>query len=87
MESRSSALSMPVALSVVFLLVVGSPSRAERSRPRPTFFLAAVLALAPLGLEGWEASSSLRRASFSAFLRAASAALSAAAALCGEKDV
>lgn len=79
-ESKSRALSIPVALSEPGLaLGSGPPSSCERSRPR--VFLTAVLALAPLGLDGWEASSSLRRASFSAFFRAASAAFSAAAAL------
>jgi len=54
-----------------------------RAASRPALrlvFLTAVLAL-PFGLEGREASSSFRRASFSAFLRAASAALAAAASL------
>jgi len=78
---------MPEALreeaGLLGLEVGESPSRAERSRPRDGApdFLTAVLAPAPLGFEGWEASSSFRRASFSAFFRAASAALSAAAAL------
>ncbi len=52
-------------------------SRLERSRPR-AFFAGALLLV---GLEGREASSSASRASFSAFLRAASSLLAAAAAL------
>jgi len=78
---------MPEALRAdagLFGLAEGpSPSRAERSRPRDGApdFLTAVFAPAPFGLEGWEASSSFKRASFSAFFRTASAALSAAAAL------
>jgi len=46
----------------------------------PRGFFSALGAL-PLGFEGSEASSSRRRAAFSAFLRAASAAFSAAASL------
>jgi hypothetical protein len=47
----------------------------------PRGFFSAFFAPAPLGFEGSEASSAARRASFSAFLRAASAAFSAAASL------
>jgi hypothetical protein len=81
-SKASRALSMPVAFRAVEgLFGLGeSSSRAERSRPRD-FFGGAVLPLL-VGLEGREASSSFRRASFSAFLRAASAALAAAASLC-----
>jgi hypothetical protein len=77
-DKASRALSMPVALRAVEE-VVESESRAERSRPR--FFFRAVLAPAPLGFDGWSFSSSARRASFSAFLRAASAFLFSASSL------
>ena len=52
-------------------------SSPERSRPRDFF----AGALPFVGLDGREASSSARSASFSAFLRAASSVLAAAAAL------
>ena len=71
------ALSMPVALSAARSFFDDGPSRPERSSPRD-FFGGAFFALPLLGRE---ASSSLRRASFSAFLRAASACFAAAASL------
>lgn len=79
---------MPVALSAAGpvpddddarALSALSASRAERSRPR--VFFVAVLALAPLGVARRAFSSSARRASFSAFLRAASAFLASASSL------
>jgi hypothetical protein len=75
-KSRASrALSIPVALRA---LGFSNEPRAE-SMPRAVFFSA--LGALPLGFEGKEASSSAKRASFSAFLRAASAAFAAAASL------
>ncbi len=75
---------MPVAFRVgAGLVAEGSSdgeSSAERSRV-PFDFLGAVLALAFLGLEAWDFSSSARSASRSAFLRAASAFFSASASL------
>jgi hypothetical protein len=47
----------------------------------PRGFFSAFLAPAPLGFEGSEASSSFKRASFSAFFRAASAFFASAASL------
>lgn len=60
---------MPVALSE------------PRAESMPRVFFSAFLAPVPLGFEGCDASSSLSRASFSAFLRAASSFLAAAASL------
>lgn len=90
-ERASRALSMPVALRVgaglLLLLVVveegvvsDEGSNWERSRV-PLVFLGAVFALAFLGVERCDFSSSARRASRSDFLRAASAFLSASASL------
>lgn len=77
----SRALSIPDALSVGAILSEGSEgSSCERSRV-PFVFLVAVLAFAALGVERCDFSSSARRASRSAFLRAASAFLSASASL------
>ena len=75
----SRALSIPVALREARFLSFfeDGASRPERSRPLD-FFAGAFFALPLLGRE---ASSSARRASFSAFLRAASACLAAAASL------
>jgi len=78
-DSASIALSIPVALRAAGFLLEEGPSRSERSRPRA--FFAAAGAFLEVGLEGRLASSSARRASFSAFLRAASVALEAAASL------
>lgn len=84
-ERASRALSMPVALRAKFALGLSfveeesGESRAERSRPRD--FLVAVLAFAPLGVARASFSSSARRASFSAFFRAASAFLASASSL------
>lgn len=76
--SRASrALSIPVALSAPGF---ASKEPSAESMPPPRGFFSA-LGFLPLGLEGREASSSRSRASFSAFLRAASAAFSAAASL------
>lgn len=66
---------MPDALSAP-----GFVSKEPRAESMPRGFFSALGAL-PLGLDGSEASSSRRRASFSAFLRAASVAFSAAASL------
>lgn len=79
MSSASSALSIPDALSADGL----SKEPRALSMPRPEGFFSAFFAPEPLGLEGREASSWARRAAFSAFLRAASAAFSAAASLKG----
>ena len=84
-ERASRALSMPDALSARFEVglsfdeEVSGASREERSRPR--VFLVAVLAFAPLGVARASFSSAARRASFSAFLRAASAFLASASSL------
>lgn len=80
-ESASNALSIPVALSEAPLRP--SSSSWDRSRPRDgaAVFLPADLAPAPLGFDGWEASSSRSWASRSAFLRAASAFLASASSL------
>ena len=51
------------------------------ARSRPRVFLVAVLAFAPLGFARASFSSSASRASFSAFLRAASAFLASASSL------
>ncbi len=84
---------MPVAFSVVGLsgssLSPGGlvASSWERSRV-PLDFLAAVLALAPLGVARWDSSSAARRASRSAFFCAAAAFFSASASLFwGESEV
>jgi hypothetical protein len=75
-RSRASrALSIPVALRA--LGFVSNDAKAE-SMPRDFF---SALGALPLGFEGSDASSSARRAAFSAFLRSASAAFAAAASL------
>lgn len=81
MSKASRALSIPVAFKAVPFFEEGSSSRLDRSRPLD--FLTAVFLL-PDGLLGSDASSSFNSASFSAFLRAASACLAAAASLCHE---
>ena len=83
-ERASRALSIPVALRAGAAAVeeegVGKESSScERSRPR--VFLTAVLAPAPLGVERASCSSAARRASFSAFLRAASCFFCSASSL------
>lgn len=82
-DSASSALSIPDALRSPALRFAGAPSSSwDRSRPRDgAAFFWACLALPPLGLDGCEASSAARRASRSAFLRAASAFLASASSL------
>ena len=77
----SRAFSIPEALSAGPAFDEGGSEESSRERSRPRVFLVAVLALAPLGLEGALRSSSARRASFSAFLRAASAFLASASSL------
>ncbi len=86
MFSASSASSMFAALRAPADLVepgvpVPGPSRSAKAESMPLVFFCAVLAPAPLGLEGRAASSAFSSASFSAFLRAASAVLAAAASL------
>ena len=79
-ERASRAFSIPEALRAGFVLEVdeeGSSSREERSRP--LVFLTAVLAF--LGVERASFSSAARRASFSAFLRAASCFFASASSL------
>ena len=66
---------MPEALSVE------GTEKEESAESMPLAFFCAVLAFPALAFVGREASSSFSRASFSAFLRAASAALAAAASL------
>jgi hypothetical protein len=78
-ERASRALSMPVALREAPFDDEGSSSWPRSSVPR--VFFSAFFALPALALVGREASSSFSSASFSAFLRAASAALAAAASL------
>ena len=78
-DRASRALSMPVALRAGFMEVDGASSSWERSSP--LVFLVAVLALAPLGVARAFFSSSASRASFSAFLRAASAFFASASSL------
>lgn len=82
-ERASRALSMPVALRVGLAVVVevegDGESSWERSRPRD--FLTADLAFAFLGDERSDFSSSARRASFSAFLRACSCFFCSASSL------
>ena len=80
-ESASRALSIPVAFRAASSFLLDGASRPERSRVPRDVFGAAFFLLPFVGLVGRDASSSLRRASFSAFLRAASAALEAAASL------
>jgi hypothetical protein len=79
---------MPVAFRVGAIFVEGSsPSVGESSWERPSVpldFLGAVLAFAFLGTARCDFSSSARRRSRSAFLRAASAFLSASASLDAE---
>lgn len=79
-ERASRALSIPVALRAGFALDADeedSSSREERSRPLD--FLTAVLAF--LGAERASFSSAARRASFSAFFRAASCFFASASSL------
>ena len=79
-ESASRALSIPVAFRAGLFFVTDeedSSSREERSRP--LVFLTAVLAF--LGVERASFSSAARRASFSAFLRAASCFFASASSL------
>ena len=80
-DRASRALSIPVALRAGFALFDAGASRSDRSRPRPAGFFGA--ALEAFGLLGREASSSFSRASFSTFLRAASAFLASASSLVG----
>ena len=75
MSRASRALSIPVALRAP-----GFASKEPSAESMPRGFFSA-LGFLPLGFEGREASSSRSSASFSAFLRAASAAFSAAASL------
>ena len=86
MERASRALSMPEALRVGAALEEKEEEGASResswARSRPRVFLTAVFALAPLGVARAVASSAARRASFSAFFRAASAFLASASSLC-----
>lgn len=81
-DNASSALSIPVALREV-VLVLGLSSSCVRSRPLDGVadFFAPALFPAALGLEGSDASSAARRAAFSALRRAASAVFSSVAAL------
>lgn len=80
-ERASSALSIPVALRARFAEEeepeVGSSSSCERSKPRD--FLTADFAV--LGAARAEDSSAAKRASFSAFLRAASCFFCSASSL------
>lgn len=78
-DSASRALSMPDALSVADEAGEGSSSCPRSSVP--LVFFSAFFAPPDLGLLGRLASSSFSSASFSAFLRAASWALAAAASL------
>ena len=79
-ERASRALSMPVALRARLPLEVdeeGSSSSEERSRP--LVFLTAVLVFFGVGRASF--SSAARRASFSAFFRAASCFFASASSL------
>lgn len=76
-ERASSALSIPEASKAAAFLFWG-PSRSERSRVPLDFFGAA---LELFGLAFWDSSSAARRASRSAFFRAASAFLASACSL------
>jgi hypothetical protein len=78
--SRASSILEALRAGAPFE-VEGVSSSWERSRPR--VFLTAVLAFAPLGVARAFFSSSARRASFSAFLRAASSFFAASASLFG----
>lgn len=79
-DKASSALSMPVAFRAgLAVSEVEGASSWERSRPR--VFLTAVFAPAPFGVARASFSSSARRASFSAFLRAASCFFCSASSL------
>lgn len=80
-ERASRALSMPVALRARLAFAVGLSEESSWERSRPRVFLVAVLAFAPLGVARASFSSAARRASFSAFLRAASAFLASASSL------
>lgn len=73
------ALSMPLALRAASSFFEEGASRPDRSRPLA--FLGGAFLFPAVGFEGRDSSSSRRRASFSAFLRAASSALAAAASL------
>jgi hypothetical protein len=77
-ERASRALSIPVACNSAPFLFEGVESRSPRSRV-PRDFLGADFEA--FGLDFWEASSAARRASLSAFLRAASAFLASACSL------
>ena len=79
-ERASRALSIPVALRAALPFEVedeGSSSSEERSRP--LVFLTAVLVFLGVGRASF--SSAARRASFSAFLRAASCFFASASSL------
>ena len=72
---------MPVALRARLPFAVRGSEESSWERSRPRVFLVAVLAFAPLGVARVSFSSAARRASFSAFLRAASAFLASASSL------
>ena len=80
-ERASRALSMPVAFRAGLAFAVGVSEESSWERSRPRDFLVAVLAFAPLGVARASFSSAARRASFSAFLRAASAFFASASSL------
>ena len=77
-ERASRALSIPVACRSAPFLLVEVESRSPRSRVPRDFLGAAFVAF---GLDFCSASSAARRASLSAFLRAASAFLASACSL------
>lgn len=83
-ERASRALSMPEAFRAgAALEEEGASNESSWARSRPRVFLTAVFAFAPLGAARALASSAARRASFSAFFRAASAFLASASSLYG----
>ena len=79
-ERASKALSIPVALREGLILEsLGPESESSWERSRPLVFFTAVLEF--LGVARASFSSAARRASFSAFLRAASCFLASASSL------
>jgi hypothetical protein len=82
----SRALSIPVAFIAAALLDSPAAPASNCPRSRPRVFFCAVFAL-PAFLVGNDASSSASSAAFSAFLRAASCALAAAASLYAHRCV
>ena len=78
-ERASRALSIPVALRAGFAFDADEEGSSSEERSRPLDFLTAVLAFFGVGRASF--SSAARRASFSAFFRAASCFFASASSL------